>query len=279
MGDSLTITNQKTKRGSLLPVLEVLVRGLSKQGNGIGAGQKMDQTSIQGNGSFFNDYMEKYRDQALEAEIESIFRHWGEESRLHLLRTKHAITEESELPFSVFGVNRTSAQLAEKFWGRAFCSKRKGTILYFPLDYDFALEHEYLHGQYPGLTFGYRALFYKGFDEAMTENFTSVPKSYPKQREILDRVLSRCAVSIDVAESAYKGDMAARVNLVSALARGFDLSDLLICARMSGVGNPQLYDRLEQSVALDPYEAGDELGFWVWGGCVDKRFIKEIIFT
>lgn len=205
-------------------------------------------------------YIAKHHDAKLTKEAVAILDDWGENSVLHHVREKLAVTPQNENQGEVAVLDLHWEKMQNDIGVAAFrLSERGEQVIVFNRDYLRSIEHEYAHSQSTGLVTGYMDLLFRGLTEALTEYATSEPETYLEQRLFLRRLLKERPEYEYLLYEAYVGNPTARRDLFSRIAADYGLIGYLIMARVSPEDIPQMSGRVGQSIYIHPLEASNAL--------------------
>lgn len=290
VSDAWLSTNSITEKKKLLDILKLVSTGVTKDNrfgtlsgkvmvmseHGIARGTMFDpeyttrnsQDKVQrqkqtGNThseyiSLLQNYVEENKDEAQTEKVKSLLTDWGEDAKMTAVRKKLKVTREKERPFTVLVLNKNARQMLDDVgYTSLYISSDTSFTLVFNHDWKQAdsLEHEYAHSQSDGLSRWYQDLLFRGMNEALTENATSNPKTYPVQREVLNQILTIHPEYETLMYEAYIGSNESRQSLFAKLIEDYGLEGFLVLARVAPIDNPKMSGEIGRSVYIEPNEA------------------------
>lgn len=232
--------------------------------HGIHRGTMFDPAAEGGNthSEFVAMVMKYVRDHADTEATESVRRilsDWGDRSKLEHVRSKLRVeAPDEEEPFEVIVLTKTAQELFNDIGYTSFyISSPDGFTVVFNRDLEKAdsLEHEYAHSQGMGINSWYQQLLFRGMNEALTENATSAPASYPAQRSFLNQIIEDNPKYEKVMYRAYVGSESARRMMFTMMVRDYGLEGFLTFARVAPIDNPRLSGNIGESIYIAPHQA------------------------
>lgn len=222
-------------------------------------GTTFDPEAEAGNSS--NDYTKKIDhyietnfDPAMTEEMKEKLALWNPDNPLNSVRTKLKLTPKTERPLKLKILTKTSDEMSRdvNFTATTRYDNLLGTATIIVGSNLRSLEHEFAHYQFDGIAAGYNGYLFLALTEAMTENCTSKPKSYPAQRQAMERLFSAIPGLEDVMYEAYKGQNKSKIEAFSNIINTLGLEGFLLLARMTPVATkvpankPEIYNGLEK---------------------------------
>lgn len=280
ISDSWLSTDSAAEKKNLLNILKLVATGKKRDENygtlsgrvrvlsehGLLRGTMFDPYSAKGNThsefvSFLQTYIRENTDHEDTDRIMRTLSDWDDSSKLgHVRKKLGIISREKERTFKVLVLNKTAQQMKDEVGYRSlFMGSQDGVTIVYNRDYRETdpLEHEYAHTQSDGLAMGYQRLLFRGVSEALTENSTSNPKTYPAQREVLKQIFSMDPEYESEMYRAYVGDSAARKILFKRIVKDCGLEGFLVLARINPGDNPKMSGSIGQSIYIEPQSAAD----------------------
>ena len=205
-------------------------------------------------------YIEENKDETQTEKVRSLLTDWGEDAKMTAVRKKLKVTREKERPFTVLVLNKNAQQMLDDVgYISLYISSDTSFTLVFNHDWEQvdSLEHEYAHSQSDGLNRWYQHLLFRGINEALTENATSIPKTYPIQRDVLNQILNIHPEYEHLMYEAYIGDNESRRLLFAKLIEDYGLEGFLVLARAAPIDNPKMSGEIGQAVYIEPKEAAN----------------------
>lgn len=290
IADAWLSTKSITEKRSLLDILKLVATGVKEDKNfgtlsgkvrvlsehGLARGTMFDPefTEInsqekakakgQGGNSHieYSNFIQKYINENIDYEqtwrVAGILTNWGQESKLSRVREKLKVSQDKERPFNVLVLNKTAQQMLEDLgYTSLHISTDTSSTIVLNRDWEQAdsLEHEYAHSQSDGLSMWYQGLLFRGMNEALTENATSNPKTYPAQREVLRQILTVHPEYETIMYDAYIGGSEARQALFSKIINDYGLEGFMVFARVAPIDNPKMSGKIGQAVFIEPEKA------------------------
>lgn len=201
-------------------------------------------------------YIEENKDDEETKKVLAILNDWGDESQLSKIRRKLGIVNKRlERPFNVVVLKKSAQQMMEDIQFVAFFMRRSGkNTVVFNNEYNNSnsFEHEYVHSQSDGLSYLYNGLLFHGINEALTEELTSHPKTYPNQRYFLNSFLKDHPNYEEIMYKAYIGDKKAKSKLFSLIVNDLGLIKFLIFARVASIDDPIRSKYTGESIYIKP---------------------------
>lgn len=208
--------------------------------------------------SLVQQYIEENKDDEQTRRVKDILTDWGEKSKMSKVREKLKVSKDREKSFNVFVLNKKAQQMYDDLgYTSLYISSDTSFTIVFNHDWEQAdsLEHEYAHSQSDGLNRWYQHLLFRGMNEALTENATSSPKTYPVQREVLQQILNVHPEYESLMYDAYIDGKEARRVLFSKLIDDYGLDGFLVFARVAPIDNPKMSGEIGQAVFIEPQNA------------------------
>jgi hypothetical protein len=272
IADAWLSTEEIREKKTLLDILKLVATGLTAEGEFRAFSNKVrvwsNHESLRGtefdpaaeSGNSHREYiaevkkfMETHYSPHLTQEALAVLADWGPGSLLHRVREKLGVHPENETSGGIVVLNRSWQQMQAELGVAAFRLYDRGEqVLVFDREYWDSFEHEYAHSQSESLSFGFMQLLFRGLDEALTENATSSPETYPQQRRVLRNLLASHPEYEELLYRAYVGHQAAKLEFLSRLANDFGLTGLLTLARLSPIDNPKMSGQVGQTLYIEP---------------------------
>lgn len=235
------------------------VRVLSGHGDPRGAQFDPEATGANSHPEYIRmltKYIEENTDDEQTEEVSAILSDWSDESKLGYVRDKLGVANpKSERPFKVIVLNKSAQQMYDDVgYTSLYISRADEFTVVFNHDHRQvdSLEHEYAHSQSDGLSRWYQYLLFRGINEALTENATSNPTTYPEQRKFLDSLIDDHPEYEEIMYKAYVGDEEARSKLFSLIVNDYDLTKFVTFARVAPIDNPKMSGYIGESIYIKP---------------------------
>ncbi len=194
----------------------------------------------------YEEYDSIYRNAHLSEKIAEEFR--SSDSLLQDVRNRLGLNTETETPYKVTVLNKTSSEMDSDVGGAAWCFLDKECEIVLARNFTKSqAEHEYAHTQSKfGVMSGFRSFLFRGLNEAITESLVSQPSTYKEQRLMQGLILNIPGSESLLLDAYMNPDL--KIPLYSALIKRYELSGFLAAARLNTSSEQSI--PLENSIYL-----------------------------